>query len=453
MNNHHLPRYHLRPPRGFLNDPNGPVLLDGVLHLYFQSRPTVDTSTPVQWGHATSADLVTWTLHRPAMTPVPGGPDRDGCYSGNTVATPQGLRAFYSGYIEHKRFQSVLTALSLDGGFTFGPPTQALPDPEPDDGVVMLRDPFVWRAGSSWRMAVGAELEGARPAVRLYESGDLESWSLLGNLVEGERTHIDGLDTGTGWECPQVVTVGGDDIVVVSPFAHVGWQGSSVLSLGRGSVQRVDHGTNFYAASVLRSSPHGPIMFGWMPEACEAAMWRERGWAGVISLPRILGLGSSGELLSDPVPALSSLRVDAVPADAAVTSSSSFELRLPHASGTARIAFGPREHLEIRVDLAAGLVVIDRDHASADPRAHRGVMRIADAFDESRAPDAVRVFVDGSCVEVFTSGGRVASTRVYPSSPPPWSIEAPEGSFLHHLERRPAALSPSGTDTLEPTLA
>jgi beta-fructofuranosidase len=451
--NHHFPRYHLRPPRGYLNDPNGPVLVDGVLHLYFQSRPTIDTSTPVQWGHATSTDLVTWQLHRPAMTPVPGGPDSDGCYSGNVIATPQGLKAFYSGYIEHKRFQSVLTALSLDGGFSFGSPTQALPDPRPDDGVVMFRDPFVWYAEPSWRMAVGAEMEGERPAVRLYESDDLESWSFLGNLVEGERTHIDGLDTGAGWECPQVVTVGGDDVVVVSPFAHVGWQGSSVLSLGRRSLQRVDHGSNFYAASVLRSSPHGPIMFGWMPEACEAALWRKRGWAGVISLPRVLDLGSRGELLSDPVPALSSLRVDAVPADSAVTSSPSFELRLPHVSGTARIEFGPQERLEIAVDLVAGLVVIDRDHASVDPRVHRGVMRIPDAFDEVRASDAVRVFVDGSCVEVFTSGGRVASTRVYPSSPPPWSVEAPAGSYLHHLEGRTVVPGPYAPDPFQPPFA
>jgi beta-fructofuranosidase len=434
--NHHFPRYHLRPPRGYLNDPNGPVLTDGVLHLYFQSRPTTDTSTPVQWGHATSSDLVTWQLHRPAMTPVPGGLDGDGCYSGNVISTPQGLRAFYSGYIERKRFQSVLTARSADGGFSFGSPTQVLPDPGPDDGVVMFRDPFVWHAGESWRMAVGAELEGGRPAVRFYESGDLESWSLRGNLVEGERTHVDGVDTGAGWECPQVVSVGGEDVVVVSPFAHVGWQGSSVLSLGRGPVQRVDHGSNFYAASVLRASPHGPIMFGWMPEACEAAQWRGRGWAGVISLPRVLGLGSRGELLSDPVPTLEGLRVDTVPADHATATSPCFELRLPHVSGTARIAFGPRERLEICVDLVAGVVVIDRDHASVDPHAHRGVMRIPDAFDEARASDAVRVFVDGSCVEVFTSGGRVASTRIYPSAPPPWSVETPAGSCLHHLEAR-----------------
>ena len=65
--------------------PNGPIVLGDVAHLYFQSRPTADLSVPVEWGHLTSTDFVTWRLHRPAMAPVPDGLDRDGCYSGNTV--------------------------------------------------------------------------------------------------------------------------------------------------------------------------------------------------------------------------------------------------------------------------------------------------------------------------------------------------------------------------------
>ena len=170
---HHRPLYHLRPPRGYLNDPNGPIVVGDVAHLYFQSRPTVDRLVPVEWGHLTSTDFVTWRLHRPAMAPVPDGPDRDGCYSGNTVLDDGRVRAFYSGFRKEWPYQSVLTAVSDDGGYSFGPPVQVVPDPDPDEDVIMFRDPFVWQGRG--RLADGRRGRLRRrpfrdPAVRLRGS-------------------------------------------------------------------------------------------------------------------------------------------------------------------------------------------------------------------------------------------------------------------------------------------
>ena len=126
---HHLPQFHLRLPRGYLNDPNGPIDLGGEAHLYFQSRPRVDLDIPVEWGHATSDDLVRWTLRRPALVPVPGGPDSVGAWSGNTVLHEGTVRAYYSGKVDDSPFQSVLLAESHDGGATFGAPVQVVDDP------------------------------------------------------------------------------------------------------------------------------------------------------------------------------------------------------------------------------------------------------------------------------------------------------------------------------------
>lgn len=430
--NHLFPRYHLRPPRGFINDPNGPVLVDDLFHIYFQSRPTTDTGNPVQWGHATSTDLVRWRLHRPAMTPEPDGLDRDGCFSGNTIATPEGIRAFYSGHIEGKPYQSVLTALSRDGGFTFGPATQVIVDPTPDEAVMMFRDPFVWRAADSWRMVVGSEAKGELAAVRLYESSDLQHWTYAGHLAELPRTSVDGFDTGAGWECPQVVTIDNTDVIIVAAWSQVDLSGA-VLSIGPGSLQRVDSGTNFYAASVLRQSPYGPLMFGWVTEGSDPGLWRTRGWAGAISLPRVLTLGVDGNLRYDPVPTLTALRHTPAPAQNATVPTSAFELALPHISGTTRVTFGAYEHLDIEIDIEGDTLTFDRDHSSSAPSAHRGRHTTQRAFDTERAADAARVFIDGSIVEIFTSGGRVATTRVYPTTPPPWFITSVDGAVVYSL--------------------
>src|SRR5689334_21119706 len=56
------PQFHFTPDKGWMNDPNGLVYLDGEVHWFFQHRPDALTQTPVMsWGHAVSSDLVHWT--------------------------------------------------------------------------------------------------------------------------------------------------------------------------------------------------------------------------------------------------------------------------------------------------------------------------------------------------------------------------------------------------------
>ena len=133
---HHFPRYHVRPPAGYVNDPNGPVFIDGRWHLFFQYTHDTDRRGAVSWGHASSADLASWQLHRPAMSPDPEGPDRGGCWSGNTVLVGSELIAFYSGYLRDHPYQSVVSATSVDNGRSFGPPRQVVADPDPAERIV-----------------------------------------------------------------------------------------------------------------------------------------------------------------------------------------------------------------------------------------------------------------------------------------------------------------------------
>jgi beta-fructofuranosidase len=74
-----------------------------------------------------------------------------------------------------------------------------------------------------------------------------------------------------------------------------------------------------------------------------------------------------------------------------------------------------------------------------------------DAFARGEGP-GVRIFLDGSVVEVFTSAGRSITCRVYPTAPPPWEIEAPDGTTVWELARTIAPALETAATTQESAL-
>jgi beta-fructofuranosidase len=437
---HHFPRYHVRPPTGFVNDPNGPVRIGDRWHLFFQYSHDTARTGSVVWGHASSADLATWSYHRPALSPHPGGPDRNGCWSGNTVLCEHEVVAFYSGSRNGHPYQSVLLARSADGGESFGVPVQVVDDPEP--AVAEFRDPFVWRENGGWSMVVGAGSRGEGPSARLYTSEDLEKWEYRGPYAAAAPTP----ELGEMWECPQVASFGSRDALLVSAYEFGAGGPGRVIALTGGRTEYrlvpehsslVDHGPNFYAASVLRDGGDGPIVWGWVTEGRAGEWAREADWSGMISLPRVLSLRNDGRIASTPVDSLATLRSSEITSSEISSTGiglsggrfegvpAQFEALLElsgRRDGVTRMSLGTAagERVDVLVDWAAGRITIDRERASLDPRADRG----AHSFEEPLTGGlSLRWFVDGSVGELFTGSGRVATFRFYPTAPPPWTLE------------------------------
>lgn len=445
---HHLPQFHVRLPRGYVNDPNGPIDIGGQAHLYFQSRPKVDLEIPVEWGHATSDDLVHWTLHRPAIVPVPGGADSGGAWSGNTVLHDGVVRAYYSGKVDHSPFQSVLLAESTDGGTTYGAPVQVVADPSADEAITMFRDPFVWRTDDGWSMAVGAAATNQTASVRHYRSTDGISWTYVGDLVAMARDTVNGIDTGEGWECPQILTVDGTEVAIVASWSHADGPGDVVAIplTGSPSPFKVDDGQHFYAASVMRTSSWGPVLFGWVTEGRTEQWTEQAGWSGAISLPRRVWI-TNGRLGTEPHPAINDLRVGGSQAAHGARVGAQAEIVLPVAvTGCIRLRFSDAEYLDIAVDVDADTLTVDRAHASTDQRADPSPAVVRAPFDRTADRPAVRVLLDGSVVEVFTSAGRALTTRVYPTQAPPWSVEAPSQASVWDLKATVTTVSARVTD-------
>ena len=56
----HRQQFHLQPPVGWLNDPNGLCVYGGQYHAFFQYGPFDVNGGVKHWGHAVSTDLLRW---------------------------------------------------------------------------------------------------------------------------------------------------------------------------------------------------------------------------------------------------------------------------------------------------------------------------------------------------------------------------------------------------------
>lgn len=77
--------FHLMPPEGWLNDPNGLCQFQGQYHVFFQYSPKEagpDGRPARTWGHYAGSSLMDLKFQGVPFWPT-DAEDHDGCYSGS----------------------------------------------------------------------------------------------------------------------------------------------------------------------------------------------------------------------------------------------------------------------------------------------------------------------------------------------------------------------------------
>ena len=325
------PVFHLAPPVGWLNDPNGLCQWRGVYHVFFQYSPFDAGGGLKVWGHYTSRDLTSWRYEGTPL--LPDGPwDCHGVYSGSAYPEGERLHLFYTGnvkldgdydYVHDGRLSETLR-VSGDG-FAFGEKRPVLRmEDYPDSCTCHVRDPKVWGRHGGYAMVLGARLKGDSGAALLYGSRDLSHW-------EYERTVTTESPFGYMWECPDLFTLR-------SPSGPV-----SILSISPQGVPREalrfqnryasgyffsreadpdpnsapdparfiewDYGFDFYAPQTFEDEGGRRILIGWagMPDSEEEYGNPTEGWRHVLTVPRELTCKDGG-VLQRPLEELKRLR-------------------------------------------------------------------------------------------------------------------------------------------------
>ena len=181
-----------------------------------------------------------------------------------------------------------------------------------------FRDPLVWKEGQEWRMAVGSGIHGKGGAVLLYGSRNLIEWQYIGILYQKDLQDLEGMETGTMWECPSIFHLGEKWVLIISvcnakgpigTFYYIGDYHEDHF-IPDGPARRLDHGAEacFYAPQTFLSGSGERVMFGWLREARSVYEMKRAGWSGAMSLPRLLSLSEAGELWCAPLARITGLR-------------------------------------------------------------------------------------------------------------------------------------------------
>jgi len=425
----HRPQFHLLPAKNWMNDPNGPIFFNGHYHMFFQYNPHAATWGDMSWNHAISPDMIHWTHLPVAMTPTPGGPDAFGCFSGTALQLGSRVAFIYTGVVKstpalatlrdgnNDLLETQCLAWSDDPKLIawHKDPTPIIPTTPPGLKITGFRDPSPWRDGDWYFLTVGSGVENSGGCVLLHRSpasGDLRHWEYLHPLTTGTWTGKktpNACDDGEMWECPDFFALDGGHVLIYSTMGKVFWQSGHLdpatmkFTPAKSGLLDLDA---FYAPKT-QLDPHGRrILWGWIPERRSDDALRAAGWAGMMSLPRVLNLDPDGTLRITALPQLAALRAAPIPAGKQGTT-------LPKATGEL-LATGSSAY-ELSFHAETELL-----HLNYSPSTHTF---LADGKSIQLQPadqPTVHAFIDGSVLELIL-GGRIGYTKrfYYPQSTAP----------------------------------
>lgn len=317
VNKQYVPKFHLAPPLGWMNDPNGFSKYQEEYHLFYQYNPYDSVWGTIHWGHAKSRDGITWE-HLPVALAPDQIYDRGGCYSGSAIEKDGILYLMYTGHIEDepgKYEENQNIAFSEDGiHFQKYENNPVLTNADVPEGTSRtdFRDPKVFERDGEYYCLIGSKTTSEEGQILLYRSKDLFSWEYVSIFLEPHPA------LGKVAECPDLLLFPEKDYLFVSAadvnngeeiISHISYAIAGKVDWEKKKfiiqeIQPIDSGLDFYAPQTLKEADHY-LMVAWMQHWRRTFPTNERNhhWLGQMTLPRMLTL-QNGEWHQAVIPSI-----------------------------------------------------------------------------------------------------------------------------------------------------
>ena len=430
------PQFHLLPARNWMNDPNGPIYWDGNYHMFFQYNPNAAVWGDMHWAHAISLDMIHWKHLPIALAPTPGGYDQDGCFTGSAVVFNGTPTLLYTAVKSipateatlrdgtHNFLETQCLATSNDPllrAWSKLPAPVVLPPKDPK--LTGFRDPFLWNESNYWYMGVGSGQRGEGGRVLLYRSADVRNWEYLHPFASGTwngKQTSDFVDSGEMWECPDFFRLGSKFALLYSTERKVYWQTGELdtkeMIFHAEKSGFLDYGA-FYAPKSQLDAKGRRILWGWIPETRPEVEFSAAGWAGCMSLPRVLSLDTNKDLTMRVIGEIAQLREEkfSLPGPenrTPIRREALSKIELKNASAEFHLRFKSKSfHLDL-ADGKAPLLSLSYDPAKTGQELQIGT-HSANLPRAGSAEHEIRLFLDGSVVECMADDRVALTTRLY----------------------------------------
>ena len=419
------PHFHITPPTGLMNDPNGLIFDGEKYHLFYQWFPFDAIHGMKHWKHFITKDF---QHYQSADDLIPCELfESHGCYSGGALKVGDKLAMFYTGNTrrpsDNQRVPyQILAIFDLNGKLLSKRP---LIENAPEGYTEHVRDPKPYfTEDGKIRFICGAQRENLTGTAIIFEMDNLEGAPrLLGelSLPAFDNTNV------FMWECPDLLKLGDKDVFIWSPQGkdrekhqfqnnyHATYAVGKLtdLTFEAEYISELDQGFDFYAPQTfagLDNQTHS-VLFGWigLPDLTYPA--DKFKWHSALTLPRELRLEGS-KIYQRPIDkiyknltALSALhlneKADIANLDRAYlkfeTNNQAFELTF----------FQNEKGQSLRLSYENGLVCLDRSQSEQT--------ELMEKFDTKRFCEVenlqtVEIFFDRSIIEIFFNQGEKAMT-------------------------------------------
>lgn len=317
--------FHLEPPRGLLNDPNGLSYFNGKYYVFFQWNRFVKDHSYKEWGMFTSPDMVRWTFEGSALLPDQTY-DMCGVYSGSGLVIDEKLYLFYTGNVKKggKRKSHQCMAVTENGQkfLKLGSVAET-----PEYFTEHFRDPKVFRTESgTYFMVTGAQRKSGKGALALFRSGDGLTWEYSGIPAVTEEYEM--------VECPDLFPIDGTYVLLYCPQMRDNEKDTDISSFSAvktvrfneregtfddadldQNFSRTDFGFDFYAPQTFEAPDGRRILYAWMSRMDgeqEEIFSRGDPRIHCLTLPREFKV-TAGKLIQTPVKELEQLKGAEVP--------------------------------------------------------------------------------------------------------------------------------------------